>query len=67
MLTNARSFRNLSPRTRIGVGLAFLSWGMAGIYISDSAEKRWGFEASEKDILSLKEAVPRVVVVDREE
>ena len=62
-----RTFRNLTPRTRIGVGLAFLAWGTAGLYISDSAEKKLGFEATEKDKSALKEVVPRITVVERDE
>ncbi|KAH8804845.1 hypothetical protein F5884DRAFT_797414 [Xylogone sp. PMI_703] len=57
-----QSYRNLSPRTRIGVGLGFLAWGTIGLYLSDTAEKKLGWEATEKD----RAALPRVVVVERE-
>jgi hypothetical protein len=56
----------LSPRTRAGVGLAFLAWGTIGLYVSDRAEKRFGFEASEKDREALESAVPKITVVERE-
>jgi hypothetical protein len=52
---------------RIGVGLAFLAWGTAGLYLSDSAEKKFGLEASEKDRAALEVVVPRITVVEREE
>ncbi|TVY59327.1 hypothetical protein LSUE1_G009482, partial [Lachnellula suecica] len=57
-----RSFKSLSPRTQMGVGLAFLAWGTIGLYVADSAEKRFGFEPSEKD----REALPKISVVERE-
>ncbi|KUJ10240.1 uncharacterized protein LY89DRAFT_723501 [Mollisia scopiformis] len=66
MSSMLQSFRNLSPRTRIGVGIAFLAWGTIGLYISDNAEKRLGFEATEKDREALGVVVPRITVVERE-
>jgi hypothetical protein len=62
-----RIFRNLPPRTRLGVGLAFLVWGTAGLFLSDSAERKLGFEASEKDRAALESMVPKITVVEREE
>jgi len=61
-----RTFRNLSTRTRIGVGLAFLAWGTIGLYISDSAEKKLGFEPTQKDREALEAVVPKITIVDRE-
>jgi len=66
-LTSGRTFRNLPQKTRVGVGLAFLAWGTVGLYLSDSAEKKLGFEASEKDKQALEKVVPRITMVDREE
>ncbi|KAF8863275.1 hypothetical protein BDZ45DRAFT_798568 [Acephala macrosclerotiorum] len=61
------SFRNLSPKTRIGVGVGFLAWGTIGLYISDNyAEKKLGFEATEKDREALEAVVPRITAVKRE-
>ncbi|TVY19230.1 hypothetical protein LARI1_G002197 [Lachnellula arida] len=57
-----QSFRNLSPRTRMGLGVGFLAWGTIGLYISDRAEKKFGLEASERD----REALPRITLVERE-
>ncbi|RDW58070.1 hypothetical protein BP6252_13481 [Coleophoma cylindrospora] len=56
------SFRNLSPRTRMTVGLGFLAWGTIGLYLSDSAEKKFGMEPTEKD----KAALPRIITVERD-
>lgn len=60
-----RSFRNLSPKARIGVGAAFLAWGTIGLYISDNAEKKLGFEPTEKDREELDAVVPKITVVER--
>ena len=61
-----RTFRKLPQRTRVGVGLAFLAWGAVGLYISDNAEKKLGFEATQKEKEALQAAVPRITVVERE-
>jgi hypothetical protein len=66
ILTFHRSYRNLPPRTRIGVGIAVLAWGTVGLYISDTAEKKLGFEPSEKEKQALEAVVPKITVVERE-
>jgi len=62
----SRSFRNLPQRTRIGVGLAFLAWGAVGLYISDNAERKLGFEPSQKDKEALEAVVPKITLVERD-
>ncbi|TVY29527.1 hypothetical protein LHYA1_G001494 [Lachnellula hyalina] len=57
-----QSFRNLSPRTRLGLGVGFIAWGTIGLYLSDRAEKKFGLEATERD----REALPRITIVERE-
>lgn len=63
---NHRSFTSLSPRTRLLLGLGTLAWGTIGIYASDAAEKKFGFEPSEKDRAELKKVVPRITVVEKD-
>ncbi|KAI0011276.1 hypothetical protein F4779DRAFT_615743 [Xylariaceae sp. FL0662B] len=61
-----QSFRNLSPRTRIGVGLGLLAWGFVGLQLSDRAEERFGLTPSEEDKAALRQLGPRITVVDRD-
>lgn len=42
-------------------------WGTAGLYISDHAEKKLGFEAMDKDREALKGFLPRITSVERDE
>ncbi|PSS25595.1 hypothetical protein M430DRAFT_33242 [Amorphotheca resinae ATCC 22711] len=67
MSSPLQSFRNLPQRTRIGVGLAFLAWGTIGLYISDTAEKKLGYEPTEKDKEALDAVVPKITFVDKED
>ena len=53
-----RSFRNLAPRTRLVVGLGIITWGGVGLWLSDTAEKKLGWEPTELDRMRLKEGLP---------
>lgn len=44
------------------VGAGFLIWGTIGLYISDSAERKLGFEPSEED----KAKMPKFTVIEKE-
>ncbi|KAK7927792.1 hypothetical protein PG985_004790 [Apiospora marii] len=61
-----QSFRNLSPRMRLGVGLGLLAWGAVGLQLSDRAEDKYGFKASDEEKARLRQLVPRIVTVDRD-
>ncbi|KAI0489753.1 hypothetical protein F4859DRAFT_165820 [Xylaria cf. heliscus] len=63
-LTLLRSFRNLSPKARIGVGLGLLVWGAVGLQLSDGAEERY-FKPTEEDRAALRDIAPRITTVDR--
>ncbi|KAI1849938.1 hypothetical protein JX265_012984 [Neoarthrinium moseri] len=60
-----QSFRNLSPRMRLGVGVGLLAWGVIGLQLSDRAEERFGLKASDEDKAALSQLAPRVVTVDK--
>ncbi|ORY63150.1 putative fatty acid activator Faa4 [Pseudomassariella vexata] len=60
-----QTFRNLSPRMRLGVGVGMLAWGAIGLQLSDRAEDKYGLKASEKDHAALNQMVPTIVTVDK--
>ncbi|CRK15874.1 hypothetical protein BN1723_010829 [Verticillium longisporum] len=60
-----RTFRNLSSRMRIGVGIGIIGWGLAGHYLADRAEETYKAPAEDKAVVD--RYVPRVTVVDRRE
>jgi len=47
------------------IGLGLLAWGTAGMYVTDTAEKKLGFEASEEDKEALKAFTPKITIVER--
>ena len=61
-----RSYRTLTPRTRILIGAGVMAYAGFGLLVSDKAEQAFGYTASEEDKQRLREAVPRVHLVDRE-
>ncbi len=59
-------FRSLQPKMQGAIGLGLLGWGSAGLFLSDTAEKKLGFEASEQDKEALKAFAPKITVVERD-
>jgi len=60
-----KAFKSLSPTTRLGVGVGVIAWGVAGLYVSDRAEEKFGFTPSEADKEELRKYTPRLTAVDR--
>ncbi|CAK7228545.1 hypothetical protein SCUCBS95973_006919 [Sporothrix curviconia] len=59
------SYRGLSPKTRIGVGIGVLLWGTIGLYASDAAADKMGMTPTEADKEALAKMTPRIHVIDR--
>lgn len=66
-LTRSRAFKNLPPKTRMGVGAAIIAWGTIGLYVTDSVEKPLGFEPSEQDRQALDAVIPKISIVERDD
>jgi hypothetical protein len=67
MLTAFSStYRGLSSRTRVGLGVGLLAWSAVGLYLSDRAEEAFGFKPSEEDSAALNRMTPTISVVDKE-
>lgn len=66
MIARDRSFRSLSPRTRLAVGVGLMVWSTVGLYVTDGAEKKLGFEATERDKEALDSLTPKIHFIDRE-
>ncbi|SMQ50306.1 unnamed protein product [Zymoseptoria tritici ST99CH_3D1] len=61
-----QSYRNLSPRTRMIAGGGVIVWGIVGILISDRAEKSFDLVPTDEDRRKLKEAIPKLHMVEKE-
>ncbi|CAK7262845.1 hypothetical protein SEPCBS57363_000251 [Sporothrix epigloea] len=59
------SYRGLSARTRIGVGISVLLWGTFGLYATDAAADKMGMTPTTADKEALAKMTPRIHVIDR--
>ncbi|OAQ94827.1 hypothetical protein VFPFJ_00936 [Purpureocillium lilacinum] len=59
------AYKNLSPKTRLAVGVGVIAWGVAGLYLSDRAEEKFGYTPSDKDKEELRSWTPRIVTVEK--
>lgn len=61
-----RSYRNLSTKTRLLVGVGIITYALAGQYISDAAETKFGYTPTEAEKERLERVMPRIRVLDKE-
>jgi hypothetical protein len=61
------SYRSLSPRTRLLIGGGIMAYAGLGLFLSDKAEEAFGFVPTEQDKQRLKEAIPKISLVERGE
>ncbi|KAK0619866.1 hypothetical protein B0T14DRAFT_386322, partial [Immersiella caudata] len=59
-------YQNLPPKTRIGLGVGFVLWGLAGPYLSDMLGDRMGLKPTERDREVLEKLKPKLQVMDRD-
>jgi hypothetical protein len=64
-LTLHRAYTNLAPKTRLGVGVAIIAWGCAGLYLSDKAEEKFGYTPTEEDKSALRDMAPKITTVEK--
>ncbi|SPJ70792.1 uncharacterized protein FTOL_00520 [Fusarium torulosum] len=62
-----KTFKNLSPRTRLGVGVAIIAWGAAGLALTDPLEKSLGLTPTEEAKAELEKYKPKIVTVEKNE
>ncbi|KAF7559666.1 hypothetical protein G7046_g4498 [Stylonectria norvegica] len=60
-----KTFKNLSPKTRAGVGVGILAWGAVGLYLSDRAEEKFGYTPTEQDKAALSRYTPKLITIER--
>ncbi|KAH7359542.1 hypothetical protein BKA66DRAFT_574197 [Pyrenochaeta sp. MPI-SDFR-AT-0127] len=60
-----RWFKSNSPRTRIMIGVGIMAYAGAGLYLSDKIEENLGITPTEEDREELKQALPRILTVDK--
>ncbi|KAF5244504.1 hypothetical protein FAUST_2324 [Fusarium austroamericanum] len=62
-----KAYKNLSSKTRLGVGVAVIAWGAAGLMLTDPLEKSLGLTPTEEDKAELNKYTPKIVTVVKDE
>jgi hypothetical protein len=62
-----RAYKNLSPKTRLGVGIAVIAWGAGGLMLTDPLEKSLGLTPTEEDKAELDKYTPKIITVEKNE
>ncbi|KAF4463297.1 hypothetical protein FALBO_9879 [Fusarium albosuccineum] len=62
-----KAYKNLSSKTRLGVGVAIIAWGAAGLMLTDEVEKSFGFTPTEEDKARLDKYTPKITTVDKDD
>lgn len=57
-------YNSLSPKTRLMVGGGLIGYATLGLFLSDTAEEKLGYTPTEEDKKRLREAMPRIRVVE---
>ncbi|KAH7167844.1 hypothetical protein DER46DRAFT_660467 [Fusarium sp. MPI-SDFR-AT-0072] len=66
-LTPQVAYKNLSPKTRLGVGIAIIAWGAGGLMLTDPLEKSLGLTPTEEDKAELDKYTPKITTVEKNE
>lgn len=66
-LIPTRSYRGLSSRARLFVGLGVMAYAGFGLLLSDQAEKTFNMVPTEQDKERLNHAIPKIRVVDKDD
>ncbi|KAF4970106.1 hypothetical protein FZEAL_10114 [Fusarium zealandicum] len=62
-----KAYKNLSTKTRLGVGVAILAWGGAGLMLTDEVEKTFGLTPTDEDKARLHKYTPKIIPVEKNE
>jgi hypothetical protein len=57
-------YTSLSPKTRLMVGGGMIGYACLGLFLADTAEEKLGYTPTEEDKKRLREALPKIRVVD---
>ena len=66
-LRSFRAYKNLSSKTRLGVGVAIIAWGAGGLMLTDPLEKSLGLTPTEEDKAELDKYTLKIITVEKDE
>ncbi|KIW06111.1 uncharacterized protein PV09_03278 [Verruconis gallopava] len=58
-------YQALTPKTKALIGFGVMGYAALGLYLSDSAEEKFGMKATEEDKEKLKALIPKVHTIEK--
>ncbi|KAH7072487.1 hypothetical protein FB567DRAFT_597875 [Paraphoma chrysanthemicola] len=58
-------YRGITPKTRVFIGVGIMVYAGVGLFLSDKAEEKFGLTPTEKDKEELRNALPKITTVER--
>ncbi|KAH7064108.1 hypothetical protein BKA63DRAFT_572540 [Paraphoma chrysanthemicola] len=58
-------YRGITPKTRVVIGVGIMAYAGVGLFLSDKAEEKFGLTPTEKDKEELRNALPKITTVER--
>lgn len=62
-----RKYQALTPKTKAIIGVGVMGYALAGLYLSDTAEERFDMVPTEQDREKLRQMIPKIHAVDKDE
>jgi hypothetical protein len=60
-----RWYKGIAPKTRMIIGVGIVAYAGLGLFLSDKAEEKFGLVPTEKDREELKNAMPKIIPIER--
>ncbi|MCJ1244964.1 hypothetical protein MMC30_002165 [Trapelia coarctata] len=61
-----QSYKSLTPRTRVFLGLGIITWAGIGLFVTDQTERKFNMVPTEQERKELEGLIPRVRLVEKE-
>ncbi|KAF2111106.1 hypothetical protein BDV96DRAFT_526826 [Lophiotrema nucula] len=58
-------YKGIAPKTRLMLGLGVMAYAGVGLYLSDKAEEKLGWVATEKDKEELRNSLPKIIPIEK--
>ena len=67
-LTNLiRKYQALTPKSKALIGIGVMGYAITGLYLSDAAEDKFGMKATDEDKAKLREMIPTIHTIDKDQ
>lgn len=58
-------YKGITPKTRVVIGVGIMAYAGLGMLLTDKAEEKFGLTPTEKDKEELRNVLPKITTVER--